>query len=73
MSVFSAQTALLHNFFSGERFAQNVSAISSSRPYVLRMAGNMPWVYTRAEIESVLHEFFPHLSASVQNGNIVIY
>lgn len=73
MSVLSAQTALLHSFFSGERFAQSVSSISSAHPYILRMASNGGWVYSRTEIESVLHEFFPHLSASIQNGNIVIY
>lgn len=61
-------------FFASETFSQAREYIlSSHRGFILRTTTNDPWTVTEAEVNDLLHEHAPELSAVLEGPTIVLY
>lgn len=68
------QTTRLTTFLSGDSFQMcKDKIIATSRPMVIRTNDDTPWCLTTDEVEAILHQYAPELSATVSGPTIVIF
>lgn len=68
------QTIRLTTFLSGDSFQLcKDKIIATSHPMVIRTHNDTPWLLTTDEVETILHEHAPELSATVSGPTIVIF
>lgn len=64
----------LRKYLSGQQFAKRHELILlSGLPTVLKTSDLSPWDLTTKEVEDLLHEYAPELSATVDGSTIVLF
>jgi len=73
MATKEVNTEKLHIFFKGEAFKQRHERMLAGYPLIMRTFDGEPWNMSVEEIEEVLHQYEPELSAAVDGAALVIF
>jgi len=66
-------TQKLHTFFSGSVLKEKHDGILEGHPLILVTPHDEPWSLSVPEIEEILHQYYPDLSATAYMQRIVIF
>jgi len=66
-------TQKLHTFFGGSVLKEKHDGIMVGHPLILVTPHDEPWSLSVEEIEEILHQYYPDLSATAYMQRIVIF
>jgi len=73
MSPKETHTEKLHKFFGGEVLKEKHEQILTGYPVIVVTPNDEPWSLSVPEIEEILHQYYPDLSATAYMQRIVIF
>lgn len=67
------QEQRFRTFVQGENFAPHLPDIHAGHPIIVRAPENEPWQLTSAQLETIVRESHPDLSATASGSACVIF